>query len=74
MPRPDPNTDDYTVVGKLLDRVLKLVQGHGVDGLRVITVAYSQGLWSGSQQVAGFFTLRDVLIDYTSCTAKYTCE
>ena len=75
MPLPDPNTDDYTVVGMLLDRIQKLVQDHGVDGMRINTVAHSQGLWSESQQVAGFFTLREVLIDYhTGCIANDTCK
>lgn len=73
LPLPDLNTEDPTVVGKLLDWVHKLVQDYGVDGLRIDTVKHiRKDFWPDFSKAAGVFTLGEVLINDTDYAAQYT--
>ena len=75
MPLPDLNTEDSTVIGKLLDWVHKLVQDYGVDGLRIDTVKHIRKDFGPEfSMAAGVFTLGEVLINDTDYAAQYTGE
>ena len=75
MPLPDLNTEDPTVIGKLLDWVHKLVEDYGVDGLRIDTVKHiRKDFWPEFSKAAGVFTLGEVLINDTDYASQYTGE
>jgi alpha-amylase len=72
-PLPDLNTEDSTVVKKLLDWVHKLVQDYGVDGLRIDTVKHiRKDFWPEFCNEAGVFTLGEVFINETDYAVPYT--
>jgi len=72
MPLPDLNTEDPTVIGKLLDWVHQLVQDSGVDGLHISTAKrIRRDFWPEFSKAAGVFTLGEVLIT-TDYAAQYT--
>ncbi|KAF8469430.1 glycoside hydrolase family 13 protein [Russula ochroleuca] len=73
LPLPDLDTENSTVVAKLLDWVHKLVQDYGVDGLRIDTVKHiRKDFWPDFSKAAGVFTLGEVLINDTDYAAQYT--
>jgi alpha-amylase len=73
MPLPDLNTEDPTIVGKLLDWGHKLVQDYGADGLRIDTVKHiRKDFWPEFSKTVGVFTLGEVLINDTDYAAQYT--
>jgi len=73
MPLPDLNTEDPTVIGKLLDRVHELVQDSGVDGLHITTAKrIRRDFWPEFSKAAGVFTLGEVVINHTDYAAQYT--
>jgi hypothetical protein len=73
MPLPDLNTEDPTVIGKLLDWIHKLVQEYGLDGLRIDTVKHiRKDFWPDFSKAAGVFTLGEVLINDTDYASQYT--
>jgi alpha-amylase len=73
MPLPDLNTEDSTVVAKLLDWGHKLVQDYGADGLRIDTVKHiRKDFWPQFCKRVGVFTLGEVLINDTDYAAQYT--
>lgn len=73
LPLPDLNTENPTVVGKLLDWIHKLVQDYGVDGLRIDTVKHiRKDFWPDFSKAAGVFTLGEVFINDTEYASQYT--
>ncbi|KAI0250972.1 glycoside hydrolase family 13 protein [Lactifluus subvellereus] len=73
LPLPDLNTEDSTVVEKLLSWIHKTVQDYDVDGLRIDTVKHiRKDFWPDFVNAAGVFTLGEVLINDTSYAAQYT--
>jgi len=73
LPLPDVNTENPTVVAKLLDWIRKLVQDYGVDGLRIDTVKHvRKDFWPDFAKAAGVFTLGEVFIGDTDYAAQYT--
>lgn len=73
LPLPDLNTENPTVVNKLLDWVHKLVQDYGVDGLRIDTVKHiRKDFWPEFSKAAGVFTLGEVFINDTEYASQYT--
>ena len=73
LPLPDLNTEDSTVVEKLLGWIHKIVQDYDVDGLRIDTVKHiRKDFWPDFANAAGVFTLGEVLINDTSYAAQYT--
>lgn len=73
LPLPDLNTENSTVVGKLLDWIHKLVQDYGVDGLRIDTVKHiRKDFWPDFSKAADVFTLGEVFINDTEYASQYT--
>jgi alpha-amylase len=73
LPLPDLNTENPTVVSKLLDWVHKLVQDYAVDGLRIDTVKHiRKDFWPDFSKAAGVFTLGEVFTNDTEYAAQYT--
>jgi alpha-amylase len=73
LPLPDLDTENPTVVGKLLDWIHRLVQDYGADGLRIDTVKHiRKDFWPDFSKAAGVFTLGEVFINDTEYAAQYT--
>ncbi|KAI9463807.1 glycoside hydrolase family 13 protein [Russula earlei] len=72
-PLPDLNTENPAIVAKLLDWIHKLVQGYGVDGLRVDTVKHiRKDFWPEFSKAAGVFMLGEVFTNTTDYAVPYT--
>jgi len=75
MPLPNLNTEDSTLIGKLLDWVHKLVQDYGVDGLCIDTVeCIRKDFWPEFSKAVGVFTLGQILLNDTDYATQYTGE
>ena len=73
LPLPDLNTENPTVVSKLLDWIQKLVHGYGADGLRIDTVKHvRKDFWPDFAKAAGVFTIGEVLVNDTAYASQYT--
>jgi alpha-amylase len=73
LPLPDLDTENPTVVSKLLDWIHKLVQDYRVDGLRIDTVKHvRKDFWPDFSKAADVFTLGEVFINDTEYASQYT--